>query len=58
MLNDEYLKRTFLHKHEIIECTIVERISRSIALFGILLYGLLGDFNCGLRNCGKGRSSE
>lgn len=58
MSSDEHPKRTFLRKHEIIECTIVERISRFIVLFGILLYGSLSDFNCGLRHCGKGRSAE
>lgn len=53
--DDEHQKRTFLRKHEIVECTIVEFISRSIILFGILSYSSLSDFNRSLAHYGERR---
>jgi len=41
--------RQFLRKHEIIEDTIVERISRWVVLLDIKLYGSLCNFNCGVQ---------
>lgn len=51
MSDDECQKRTFLRKHEIVECTIVELVSRSIILLDVLLYGSLSDVDCSLEEC-------